>query len=622
MNNKALFAALFVMGTSAAADTSSIQTSGMGVLENEWVKAGVNTITGTLGSGNSTSPGLLFDPTGSGTFDPRYDYLTPGSPFDGFSVKVDGTNYFNNNAGNSANVAGDGDGLTDGENTLSWTGGVSGVFDITNSFTLAPNTPYIDITSTITMGVDATTLSFGKFIDPDSQGMPGDSSATDNVLGYGVIPETNVVFSEATVSRYALGIYTTDTNVTAGINGWSREADGYNGTSYTDADGNPVSYGNSDDTIGISWTWTGITAGDILTANYAYIFGPSAFEAADAAVSGGAGGGADVSSWGDLTDVGSATEAAESGGTPEPTVVSTDVTTITTVNEEVSSTLPVLTASLTHHESSVTNDVQIIARETTTTVTTPVEVTTTSFDRTTETYSDDSTVVTDGPSTSETIVRNDVVTTVTNPGAFVGRVDQVKVAAKEVDEVDFRTGFFGMSGDIRHIGFGKTLENGTTLAFGRSQVDNISKTGVSVEKNGAYLSIAKVQASYEYTRTIGDFQNSGSTTEDGYEISAAYEPKLEGLSPLLGGTLTDTTIDGWSETGSIQSALSFDAIDNRRYSGYFGAEFNKDEMSIGGKYHSTKEVEVIASYGKAEFSAKRDLDTKENVISFGIVTLF
>ena len=83
----AVLAAL--LSTTALADTSSMNSSvtGMGILENEWVRAGVNGTTGTFGSGGGTSPGLLFDPTGTGTFDPSYDYLTPGSPFDGFSVK-------------------------------------------------------------------------------------------------------------------------------------------------------------------------------------------------------------------------------------------------------------------------------------------------------------------------------------------------------------------------------------------------------------------------------------------------------------------------------------------------------------------------------------------------------
>jgi hypothetical protein len=592
--------ALIMIPIISHADTSSMNTDipGMGILENNWIRAGVNGTTGTFGSGNRTSPGLLFDPTGTGTFDPSYDYLTPGSPFDGVSVKIDGVNYSNNNSGNVAAIANDGNRLTDGENTLSWTGSVEDKFSLTSVFTLAPATPYIDISSSITMLTDATTLSFGKFIDPDSQGMPGDSSSTDNVLGYGVIPDTNVAFSEATVSRYALGIYTTDTNVTAGINGWSTQADGYNGTTYTDADGNPVNYGNSDDTIGISWTWTGISAGDILTANYAYIFGPSAFDAAEDAINGGAGGGADVSSWGTLEDVGSATDAASGGGsTPEPVITTETV---------VDASRPVLTASITHHESSVADDVQTIDREKTTTTTTPMK---------TVTY-------TDGVETSSEVADSVVTTAVTNPGSFVGRVDQVKVASAKTGDLHFKTGVIGIDGDATHFGVERENENGVSIGFGISSGEDVQKVGLSVARNGIKAHAAKVDATYSYDRTIGDFSNSGQTTESGYEVGLLYAPHKEGLSPVVGGVMGRTTIDGWTETGSIQSALTFDSISNDYTTGILGAEYNGEKGSIGAIYYTTKELEVNASLDKVQLGVRRDLDTGENAFSFGFVTKF
>ncbi len=328
-----------LLGTTALADTSSMSTTatGMGVLENDYVKAGVNGTTGTLGSGGNVSPGLLYDSTGTGTFNTGYDYLTPGSPFDGFSVKVDGTNYTNNNTG-SAGITGDGNGLTDGDGTLSWSGSVTSVFDITNTYSLGTTKEYIEIESAITMGVDADDVWFGRFIDPDARAATGDSSSTDNVLGYGVIPDTNVAFSEALASRYALGLYSTDSNVDAGITGWTTTADSYTENA-VDGDGSNTNTG--DNTIGLSWNWSSVSTGDILTASYAYIFGPSAFDAADAAITAGAGGGADVSSWGTLEDVGSATDAAD--GAAEPVITTETV---------VDSSLPVLTQAQTTHDSS------------------------------------------------------------------------------------------------------------------------------------------------------------------------------------------------------------------------------------------------------------------------------
>jgi len=560
MKKKLLASAVLaaLLSTTALADTSSMNSSvtGMGILENEWVRAGVNGTAGTFGSGGGTSPGLLFDPTGTGTFNPSYDYLTPGSPFDGFSVKVDGTNYYNNNASGTA-IANDGNGLTDGENSLSWTGGVDSVFNITNTYSLAPATPYVDISSSITMLTDATTLSFGKYIDPDSQVMPGDSSATDNVLGYGVIPSTNVAFSEATVSRYALGIYTTDTNVTAGVEGWTQEADGYEGTNYTDADGNPVNYGTGDDTIGISWTWTGVSTGDILTASYAYIFGPSAFDAASDAVEGGAGGGdtTTTDSWGTVEDVGSATDAASGGSEPV----------ITYSDPVVDTDRPVLTASITHHTASETVTVQTIDREKTTTVTTPMEIIT----------------YTDGVETARTDTTSDIVTTVTDPGSFTGRIDQA-ATAQDVVGSTLRTLDFkniqgirsnskydnGMSGSTTGavIGGNKELENGVTISGGFTRLGTaLTGNGDSVDaettafaggvaRDGVSVELRHAMTDYTMSRTIGDFANTGKTAGTDTSARIMYSPETGKVNPVFGYTRGKRTMDGYEEAGSIQSA--------------------------------------------------------------------
>jgi hypothetical protein len=316
-----------MVSSGALAQTASVTGTGMGLLQNDWVKAGVNTNTGTLGSGGGTSPGLLFDTTGTGTFNAAYDYLTPGAPFDGFSLKVDGTNKTNNNTGSVGIAKTGGLTLSNSDTTLTWTGASAydgNNWSVSNAYTLGVGKPYIDITSTIVAGGAASNVYFAKFIDPDSQGMPGDSSATDNVLGYGAIPSTNVAFSEATVSRYALGLYSAGSNVTAGINVWNTDA-----ASYINADascGTGILFCRADHTIGLTFSWTGVNSGDTLTASYAYIFGPSAFGAASSAVTGGAGGGTPgtVPGGGTLTDVGSATTAASTGGSSStPTVTGT-----------------------------------------------------------------------------------------------------------------------------------------------------------------------------------------------------------------------------------------------------------------------------------------------------------
>ena len=533
-----------LLSTTALADTSSMNSgvAGMGILENGYIRAGVNGTTGTLGSGGNTSPGLLFDSTGTGTFNTSYDYLTPGSAFDGFAVKVDGTNYTNNNS-SGLGIAGDSNGLTDGTGTLSWTGGVAGVFDITNSYTLGATSQYIDITSSITANTAIGTLSFGRFIDPDAVAAVGDSTITDNVLGYGTVPAANVAFSEAIVSRYALGLYSTDSNVDAGITMWTTDADSY--TSNTaDASGGNTNTG--DNTIGLSWIWTGVSAGDIVTANYAYIFGPSAFDAATSAIAGGAGGGVDITT-GALVDVGSATDAASG-----PTVVGNASSTVTT------------------HAATETTTTQTIARSTLTS--------------TWDVYSDAS-------------LGTPVVVT-TDPGSFVGRTDQIANAQAMQNMSTRGLDFDGVtivnsnatnsSTSGFAVGGNKELDNGMTVGAGIGRLStNAANADGSADASSTILNLngdKKVQGgtvSVDLThgvmdltasRSIGDFANAGTTSGTDTSVGIRFVADGEKVRPVFGYTRGRTTVGGYTETGSIQSART--VAESTDYYGYatFGAQ--------------------------------------------------
>ena len=566
-----------LLSTTALADTSSINTdlqSGtdtFGILENDYVRAGVNGLTGTLGSGGNTSPGLLYDSTGTGTFNTSYDYLTPGSPFDGWSVSIDGTNYTNNNNGNTRAVTGmlytdTNIGLVDGTNTLTWeSNGERTDFEIEHVYSLGATAEHIEIGTSITMKQDASDVWFGRFIDPDARAATGDSSSTDNVLGYGVIPDSNVAFSEALSSRYALGLYSTDSNVDAGISRWSTEADGYTENT-VDADGSLTNTG--DNTIGLSWNWTSVSSGDILTASYAYIFGPSAFDAADAAITAGAGGGADVSSWGTLEDVGSATDAAEGGSDP-----------VITYSEPVVDTdLPVLTQTQTTHDSSTADGVQTIARETTTIVTTPMEIIT----------------YTDGVETSRASTDSSVVTTVTDPGSFVGRMDQADqmLGLNAHRNLGIGSGISGgrishsmgngysAESDVLSLGGRLTLENAMSIGAGLNRVtttmsgDNSSGSMESIvlsaeaskhiDGRDVTVSGSVNTASNElsYNRTIGDFSAAGEASGRDSWGNITIEKSTGSVRPFAGYTIGSNGMDSFTETGDVQAVLTHDAKDD------------------------------------------------------------
>ena len=595
-----------LLGTTALADTSSMSTTatGMGVLENDYVKAGVNGTTGTLGSGGNTSPGLLYDSTGSGTFNTSYDYLTPGSPFDGWSIKIDGTNSTNNNNGNTASWT-DSDGLTDGAGTLTWTGtntAHSG-WEVENTYSLGATSEHIEIGTQITAGSDATALSFGRFIDPDARAATGDSSSTDNVLGYGVIPDTNVAFSEALSSRYALGLYSTDSNVDAGITGWTTDADSYTENAF-DSSSNT---NTGDNTIGLSWNWSSVSSGDILTASYAYIFGPSAFDAADSAITAGAGGGADTSSWGTLEDVGSATDAAE--GTAEPTVTSTSdpVTTYGTWGEWAhDADLPVLTQAQTTHDSSVAAGVQTIARETTTIVTTPEERSRTSTTSVVDTYSDSSTVTRTTATGTDTETRNNAVSTVTDPGAFVGRMDQADqmlglnahrnlgigegITGSRITH-DMGNGYSAES-NVLSLGGNTVLDNGARVSAGLNRV-NTTMTGETSSGTietmilsgevGKHIDSRDItitgnaniaNGDMNYSRSIGDFDAAGETSNKDMWGGLTVEKSTGQVRPFAGITVGKKSTDAYDETGDVQATLSHAAVDETYRYGTLG--FNLD----------------------------------------------
>jgi hypothetical protein len=157
--------------------------------------------------------------------------LTPGAPFEGFTVRLeDGTGtlirtYTNNNSGGGSITGGAWVG-TPSAAGATWRASNSD-FDIQHDYSLPAGQKYIDITTGITANIAVGKLWFGRFIDPDAMPMPGDTSATDNVLGYGALSRANVAFSEATVSRYALGLYTAASTGKAGVSGtWSTNGTG------------------------------------------------------------------------------------------------------------------------------------------------------------------------------------------------------------------------------------------------------------------------------------------------------------------------------------------------------------------------------------------------------------
>lgn len=437
-----------LIGALVALAVGSAQAANL-VLDGDYVKIGINESTGTLGSGGNTPPGILYDSTGTGTFNSAYDYLTPGSPFEGWTLKYDSTTVYNNNAytvGLAGGVLTDYSGVAhNGEtfdNRAVWTNNTHADFDISHDYRFNNNQQFVDISTAVVAKTSMTGIYFARFTDPDARAAAGDSSATDNVIGYGAIPVTNVVFSEALASRYALGLYSGATNVGAAVSaGWSTDPTVYyaGGTSY----GTGVNFGRGDHTIGLGFYLPTLASGSTATFNYSYIFGPSAFGAASTAVAGGAGGTepGEVPGGGTLVDVGSATDAASSSSTPTVTGTSTTniVTTVVTNSPWVLTTLaPVYAYATTSRPTpTIVDDRLVVSRVNTTTTsitdvqTRTVTTTVTTTPQTTTTYSDSTSTVTTGTATS-------TATTATETGSLTVStpVGVTQTASAPTDTID------------------------------------------------------------------------------------------------------------------------------------------------------------------------------------------
>ena len=599
------------------------------ILVNEYVKAGVNETTGTLGSGGNTSPGLLYDSTGTGTFNTGYDYLTPGTPYEGFSVKgfssANSLLFFthNNNADYMASspITGAWVGTPSASSAI-WASTSNANFNLQHSYSLPSGKQYLDINTQIEAKVSIPNLYFARFIDPDARAAAGDSSSTDNVRGYGVIPKTNVVFSEALSSRYALGLYSTaSTGVNASISpGWSNNPTDY----YDNVNAQDVQRG--DYTIGMGFYSSGLAVGDIVNYRYAYIFGPSAFGSASTAIAGGAGGGTAGTSpfSGTLTDVGSATSAASAPSTPTVTGTSTSIITVSDVTA-ASSTLPVITASLAHHEASEGSGKQTIARETTTNVTTPMERTLVTKVRTTSTWSDGTTTYSDSANSTAVSVTNQVDTSVAND-SFNGRIDQMNYLGNLNKQLDrglnmdaFRTdGYtdeqkkitmyvntsgakssinngYNANSQIYGLGIEKEIKSNWRLGAQYNRVHTAmdgtdSKTAQDKNHFGLFSvyttekdikivnNLGYADNTVKGNRTVENvFNNSHSTSADNIWLNnRVYAPDTKGFRPYAGVTVGKSTVGGYEEEGSIQSARTVNkTTDNYTY-GEAGVRYEKE----------------------------------------------
>jgi PEP-CTERM putative exosortase interaction domain len=252
---KLLFATAAMIAVSAA-EAAPV------VIEDGFVKAGVNDL-GTLGSGGNNPPGILYDKTGAGSYGIN-DFLTPGTPFEGFYIKSSTGFWGANNTGDTAFSTGAPHSLSG--NTASWTGtSTDGALIVSNTYglTTLSGRSVIAVTTTITnIGtVNMTGLEFLRTLDPDP-----------DVNAYGVYDTANAILSgdacgtgQHSGQTICIG---TETGIThkVGISAlWSTDPDVYL------AGVNDGAFG--DYAIGIAFALGDLAAKGVTTFNYYYALG-------------------------------------------------------------------------------------------------------------------------------------------------------------------------------------------------------------------------------------------------------------------------------------------------------------------------------------------------------------
>ena len=277
-------------------------------LMGRYIRAGVTPF-GTLGSFASTPPGLQYDATGWGRFFDDADWLTPGSPMEGYSVSgiVAGATFldFGSNEDWSTLVfrfAGwtffSFDGVERGGETWDQRGVFTGarnddsgrlMYTLEHDVRLNRDDQHISIRTTITAGPrPLRDLKFSRFIDPDvmhTLGPRGDTQVTSNMRGLFPIGRRNVVFAEALASKYVLGLYSTAPPQSVGMSvscpPWTQDPEVFF-RSDTDAVGDCL--------IGVGFNATSLPALSRVSFCYAYVLGSTRASAGAYAVSKVAGG--------------------------------------------------------------------------------------------------------------------------------------------------------------------------------------------------------------------------------------------------------------------------------------------------------------------------------------------
>jgi len=293
----------------------AIDTTKSLIMDNHYIKVGVSD-DGTFGVGGNTKPGFQLSVNGDGNYSYTRpdtnvttipDYLTPGTPFEGFSIKFteiteegNTTTYLKNQNSSDTDI------MESNITTLSKfsDNNISAVLhqavipeklNIRQVYKVDESGTILKIQVFLTNISDKTLydVKYARFLDPDPDVDAYGTYDTKNQLGLNIvmgdknitIPATNIAYALGENTKMPVGVFTFDNKYkhNAVISpSWTKDPDvilkgGCNG----DGDVNATSCSKGDYTIGLAFDVDKIKPGETKVIDLGYLFGNSLSKAVE-----------------------------------------------------------------------------------------------------------------------------------------------------------------------------------------------------------------------------------------------------------------------------------------------------------------------------------------------------
>lgn len=255
-----------------AAAAAAVLSVGFAGAANAQVTFAGDYVTATLNTVGSLAS-LKHDPDGNGMPGVN-DYITPGTPHDGFSINSAQTGFrFNDNAGGSwfgSAAVTDVSAGSGFDFAATWTAS-NGTIEVTNFYFWNNDDERINVRTTLTALSDLDDLAFARSVDPDPDVNTSGSFVTNNQRGNLNFDPEDFVGSAGPVTGLTLGLL----NLSGDLYEHNTAIDNF---CCANVDPYAVLTGYNDGAVGdyalnLAWRIGDLGAGESAVLNYAYVVG-------------------------------------------------------------------------------------------------------------------------------------------------------------------------------------------------------------------------------------------------------------------------------------------------------------------------------------------------------------